>query len=136
MVASWKFPSNNKAGREGFNATGIAIFAGGLAQSFVREVIQNSLDAREDMSLPVDVDFSLLSKQKSDVPELTSLRSHLGLAQASEVIVDASTDEGRNKFRYFMKQVDLLAGRRLLNAVNQSDLDTELAQLLDSVLEQ
>lgn len=114
MAASWKFPSNNKAGREGFNATGIAIFAGGLAQSFVREVIQNSLDAREDMSLPVDIDFSLLSMQKSDVPELTSLSSHLGLAQASEEIVDASTDEGRNFYKRAIATLDSAAPCRFL----------------------
>jgi hypothetical protein len=96
MTASWKFPSNNKAGREGFNATGIAIFAGGLAQSFVREVIQNSLDARLDMSKPVEVDFALLSMDKSTANELTSLEPHLLKAQAAEITVKASTDEGRN----------------------------------------
>lgn len=65
----------------------------------------------------------------------TSVRMAHAVVIASLGRFSNPKDFNRNKFRYFMKQVDLLAGRRLLNAVNQSDLDAELAQLLESALE-
>jgi hypothetical protein len=114
MSACWKFPSNSKGSREGFNATGIAIFAGGLVQSFVREVIQNSLDARVAFDKPVEVVFDIVSLNKNSIPELTSLKPHLALAQRAENMVQASTQEGRLFYERAISSLDSTAAARLL----------------------
>ena len=50
----WKFPETDDGPYDGFNASGIEIFAGARFRSLAREVLQNSLDARvEDKKVTV-----------------------------------------------------------------------------------
>lgn len=64
----------------------------------------------------------------------TSVRLGRAVVLASLEKFSNPKDFNRAYFRTFMKQVDLLAGRRLLNAVNQSDLDKELKSLLETIV--
>lgn len=114
MSETWTFPGNNDAGREGFNASGIAIFAGGLVQSFVREVIQNSLDARDFDSEPVKIDFSLLAGPKSSFPEISNLLPHIKAAQSAETNIKASTEEGISFYKRAVKSLESDSPMRVL----------------------
>lgn len=69
--AKWHFVSNNNATITGINDAGIETFSGNLVYSLVREVLQNSLDAQEDKSKPVTVEFHQFSTKKEDLPEVT-----------------------------------------------------------------
>lgn len=55
----WKFPALNDGTREGFNVSAIDMFKSERLQALVREMIQNSLDARKIASEPVVVRFTL-----------------------------------------------------------------------------
>lgn len=114
MSESWTFPGNNDVGREGFNASGIAIFAGGLVQSFVREVIQNSLDARDADKEPVKIDFSLVSGSKGSFPEILELYPHIKAAQAAEKNIKASTEEGLTFYKRAVKSLESESPIRVL----------------------
>jgi hypothetical protein len=114
MTETWTFPGNNDAGREGFNASGIAIFAGGLVQSFVREVIQNSLDARDSDLGPVKIDFSLLAGPKSSFPEISNLLPHIKAAQSAETNIKASTEEGISFYKRAVKSLESDSPMRVL----------------------
>ena len=49
-MIGWNFPLNNGGLETGFNDAAIDTFAGKRLSSLVREVIQNSLDAKEIIS--------------------------------------------------------------------------------------
>ena len=59
MKTGWQFPLNNGGVGPGPNDGAIDHFTGNILSSVVREVIQNSLDARKLDSEPVRVAFRL-----------------------------------------------------------------------------
>lgn len=122
MAVQWTFPGNNDAGREGFNSSGIAIFSGGLVQSFVREVIQNSLDARDLENVPVCLNFSLLNEPKTEYPEILSLLPSMRAAHEAEVKIDASTEEGRE---FYKSALDTLEAKRSMRILAIHDFNTK-----------
>jgi len=61
----WHFPNNGNGLIDGFNNAASEQFTG--IRSLVREVIQNSMDAVDDSSRPVKVDFSLHKASPKDV---------------------------------------------------------------------
>ena len=65
-AVGWEFPSNNGGRIDGFNDPGIAHFKGQPVSRLAREVIQNSLDAREDEKKPVHVSFELITLHARD----------------------------------------------------------------------
>ncbi len=65
-AVGWEFPSNNGGRIDGFNDPGIAHFKGQPVSRLAREVIQNSLDAREDEKEPVHVSFELIALHARD----------------------------------------------------------------------
>lgn len=114
MSVKWTFPGNNDSEREGFNASGIAIFSGGLVQSFVREVIQNSLDARDSELEAVKLDFALLAGPKTQFPEIVALLPNFKAAQAAEQTIKASTDEGLTFYNQGVKGLESASELRVL----------------------
>ena len=54
---TWRFPANDADEIQGANDPGITHFAGNREENVIREVIQNSLDARDDPNRPVKVAF-------------------------------------------------------------------------------
>lgn len=80
-MRQWRFPDNGGGLAAGFNDSSIDHFKGHRLSSLVREVIQNSIDARLDNSRPVIVDFQLNTIDTASVPEVTSLAEHLRLSK-------------------------------------------------------
>ena len=66
----WKFPSSGGGVVAGFNDSGIETFAGKPFESLAREIIQNSLDARDNKDLlsPVTISFELAPIKRDDFP--------------------------------------------------------------------
>lgn len=77
MSIGWDFPPNHGGTSQGFNHGGIDTFAGTRLSSIVREVIQNSLDARAATDCPVIVEFSLQKWPKAELDNLNELAGHL-----------------------------------------------------------
>ena len=59
MSIGWQFPLNNGGVGAGPNDGAIDHFTGNILSSVVREVIQNSLDARKSVKQPVQISFQL-----------------------------------------------------------------------------
>ena len=55
----WKFPRTDGGMESGINDAGIVTFDGAPLPSLAREVIQNSVDARDDPAKPVHITFEL-----------------------------------------------------------------------------
>ena len=88
-AVGWKFPNLNDGTQEGFNVAALDMFKSERLQALVREMIQNSLDARLDPDRPVEVRFTLHDENDLDSAGFTELRAYLGAAQAVERNEDA-----------------------------------------------
>jgi hypothetical protein len=82
-MQKWNFPSNGNGRFDGFNDAAIDHFTDDRLGSFIREAIQNSLDASLDDSMPVKISFRLDSLSKIEVPEVFELSPWLKLAENS-----------------------------------------------------
>ena len=57
MTIGWEHPEDTRRGWEGINSADMEWFRDEPIEKFAREAVQNSLDARNDMSKPVNVKF-------------------------------------------------------------------------------
>ncbi len=64
----WFFPSTGHGEDDGFSDSLLEYFQGDHEKYIAREAIQNSVDARDDYSIPVSVVFERLSVPVSDLP--------------------------------------------------------------------
>lgn len=86
MKVGWEFPFNNGGTSQGFNHGGIDTFAGNKLGSTVREVIQNSVDAKDpEIDAPAKVEFSYLEVPRSQVTHLDELATHLGECEKTAI---------------------------------------------------
>ena len=76
-MIGWNFPLNNGGTATGFNDGAIDTFAGNRLSSVVREVIQNSLDARKSSRQPVRLSFELNNVSRSEFSGFHDLLPHL-----------------------------------------------------------
>jgi hypothetical protein len=74
---SWSFPSNMGGLASGFNDSSMDTFKGRRLDSLIREIIQNSLDARADQNKPVVVDFQFKRVRVEGLTELSTLKEHI-----------------------------------------------------------
>ena len=74
-MIGWKFPLNNDGLTDGSGDGAIDTFAGARLSSMVREIIQNSLDAKRDK--PVQVSFSLSYVRKDEFNGFSDIKKHL-----------------------------------------------------------
>ena len=73
----WEFPSNGGGSSEGHN-NAVDMFAGQRLSAMVREVIQNSLDAKPQSSdLPVKLTFSLSELGSGEIGGFDQLNEHV-----------------------------------------------------------
>ena len=99
MNQLWTFQPNTYW--HGWDETGLSIFGGQPVRSIVREVIQNSLDAKSEESERVKVRFELLSVQREMVPGADTITDILGLClEASEDESEDSQAEVREAYEY------------------------------------
>jgi hypothetical protein len=115
----WVFPSNNNGRDSGFHDAGVETFKGNLDRYLARELIQNSLDARDpsvDQKKPVLVEFEMLSLKRSQIPGMNHLRSTFGLC--------AEYWSDHKKAHAFFVRAAELASQRSLKALRVRDLNT------------
>jgi hypothetical protein len=84
----WHFPNNGGGLAAGFNDSSMDTFKGHRLSALVREVIQNSLDARENKAEPVVVNFQITSLESQKLPEVHDLLTHIDKAKKTAVIQD------------------------------------------------
>ena len=78
---------------EGFNDAALDTFQGHGVQSLVREIIQNSADARSDYHEPTRVAFSIFTIPVSECPEISGLQPWLQRAWNADPFSDNEDDE-------------------------------------------
>ena len=76
-LIGWSFPHNNHGVAAGSNDSAIDAFAGNKLSSVVREIIQNSLDARKDDKQPVSVCFKLDWVDNTEFDGFRDIKPHL-----------------------------------------------------------
>lgn len=76
-MIGWSFPPNNDGTTSGFNDGAIDTFAGNRLSSIVREIIQNSLDARKNKEEPVRLCFKLDEIKKGIFDGFHGIEPHL-----------------------------------------------------------
>ena len=84
----WHFPNNGGGLAAGFNDSSMDTFKGHRLSALVREIIQNSLDARENKEDPVVINFQISSIKSADLPEINDLLIHLEKAKLTAEIQD------------------------------------------------
>jgi hypothetical protein len=70
----WFFASNDGGEDKGLHDAGVFTFKGNIYRYLAREIIQNSLDARDSFSKPVIVTFDLEMIKRSDIPGMNQLK--------------------------------------------------------------
>ena len=74
-MVKWCFPSRDNGTVEGFSNPGLAWFKGDPLQALAREICQNSLDAVDDDSEAVRVEFKRELIQTMNFPGTSELLS-------------------------------------------------------------
>lgn len=74
----WSLFENSGGQESGFHDAGVETFKGNLERYLAREIIQNSVDARDDQREPVLVKFELVEIPAADIPDLKSLAATFG----------------------------------------------------------
>ena len=87
MKPLWKFGNNDTREVEGPNNAGIANFTDDRTGGLVREVIQNSIDARASQGEPVKVSFRVEELPVQDL-DLGSLKQAISASRKSHAIDD------------------------------------------------
>lgn len=72
-MATWTFAPLGEGEVQGFHNPGVETFKGNLERYLAREAIQNSVDARNDTSRPVQVNFELQDIDRDEVPQCDEL---------------------------------------------------------------
>lgn len=115
----WRFPENGGGLAAGFNDSSIDHFKGHRLSSLVREVIQNSLDAKSESSKPVIVDFRIDKIDKSELPEVLTLKEHIERAKETAVIQNAT-----EAVEFYEKALETLSNNSPLQFLSIHDSNT------------
>lgn len=91
-LGQWVFAAGG-GDSEGFNDAALDTFQGHGVQSLVREIIQNSADARSNENEPTIVAFSIFTVPTSEAPEIAGLAPWLQRAWDAEPLNDGEEDE-------------------------------------------
>ena len=73
----WNFQINSSGETQGWNDTGVQTFRHNILKSLAREIIQNSIDARQNNGQPVRVDFRLEKLPRTTIPGIEELEERL-----------------------------------------------------------
>jgi hypothetical protein len=121
----WNFPSNGNGRFDGFNDAAIDHFTDDRLGSFIREAIQNSLDACLDETNPVKVSFRLDPLSKTSAPEIMDLAPWLNLAMTSAREGDAPDSTANYKeVAYFSKVISDLRRAKNIPVLSVHDSNT------------
>ena len=75
----WNFPPTNGGVQADVNNEGLAHFTGNRLHHLAREILQNSLDARLNTNLPVQVAFEVRTLETRKVPGVEELIEHISI---------------------------------------------------------
>lgn len=121
----WNFPSNGNGRFDGFNDAAIDHFTDDRLGSFIREAIQNSLDACLDESKPVKVSFRLNSVSKTAAPEVMDLAPWLKLAMTSaKEGDDPDSTSNEKEVSYFSNVISDLERAKSIPVLSVHDSNT------------
>ena len=116
----WNFPNANGGQTNGFNDSSIDTFIGNRTHSFVRETIQNSLDAKID-GLAAGVSFSIARVKSSDIHQLTSIKEYLSYACQQS---DSDQGELSEASKFYRNAIDLLEDEPWISILCVHDYNT------------
>jgi hypothetical protein len=117
MSMQWVFFPNGGGQEYGFNDPGEETFKGNVEQSVAREIIQNSLDARDDQAKPVKVVFDVVDVPTSDLPDIKTLGATFDLC-------GAFWEEQNPKASKFFEEAKVLTRAKKITALRCSDYNT------------
>lgn len=117
----WIFPSNNGGEVDGFNNASIDTFNGTKLFSVVRETIQNSMDARLDMSKPVRVSFSLSDIEKTKAVGINELVPFL---QSAGDTARSQHSDTHSSVKFFEHAVQAVNSAKTIPVFTISDFNT------------
>ena len=119
MKLAWTFGNNDTHETEGPNNGAMSNFTGDRTGALVREIIQNSIDARADASLPVEVVF--------EIKELPVHSLDLGgLKRALQASIESNAIDNRysKQFQRGTKQLDESIRAKKISALRIIDSNT------------
>ena len=120
MVAHWKFGVNDMGESEGPKNAGIASFTTDRIGGIVREIIQNSIDARASHTGPVEVDF-LVEELPTPGLDLPGLRRALAASVESYAIDD---ERYKTQFQRGILRLDAAVKKGQITALTATDRNT------------
>ncbi len=124
--SKWQFEQNQNDVSEGPNNAGIASFTGDRAGSLVREMLQNSIDARDSHSDPVEVKFDFIDLP-TDAFDIDKLYDALGASIKSE----DNDDRHRKQFKRGLRLLQKAKKDKSLPTLIISDSNTVGATDID-----
>lgn len=111
----WRFIPNQNSTIYGINDAGIETFTAHIVHSLVRETIQNSLDAINDLEKPVTVEFHQFNMDIRRFPDHEGFRNYL------KKCLESNKDEADAE-RFFKRAIKLFADE--LRVMRVSDYNT------------
>ena len=121
MNANWIFEHNQLGATEGPNDPGIAQFTGDRMGALVRELLQNSIDARAG-DAPVIVDFEIVDAPIASLA-IDELRDAIEASIASEAS-ESNDDKHREQFRRGSKLLDAAQKSGTIQCLAVTDRNT------------
>ena len=119
MRPVWKFGNNDTQEDEGPNNSGIANFTDDRIGRLVREVLQNSIDAKAPASEPVEVSFQVEELPVDDL-DLRGLKRALVASRKSHAI----DDRHKKQFKRGIQTLNSAASKGAIVALKITDSNT------------
>ena len=73
----WRFPASGHGERKGISSGDTEAFRKSPVKSFAREILQNSIDARDSDEEPTKVEFKLFEIRTSEIPGYEELKAQI-----------------------------------------------------------
>ena len=115
MKKVYYFPLRNGGIKDGINDSGIETFKGTPLYSMTKETIQNSLDAREDKSRPVILEFKNIEIDIEKIPYVNEFR---------KILNSCYLEDGNDKTKNFFKESLDIMNCDKINVLEIADYNT------------
>lgn len=115
---NWYFSSRSGGEIEGLGNGGLEMFKGDRLKALAREICQNSLDARNDKSKPVRVEFKIQDVKSSEFPGLMELEHVINKC------VDFWKDDANRKTQVFLERALMALSSSSIRVMRISDYNT------------
>ena len=74
---TWRFPDNGYGNETGIDDTGVETFKKDPVGALAREICQNSIDAQENIDIPVKLEFKTFSLNRNKIPGINRLSEEI-----------------------------------------------------------